>query len=61
MARLAVKAKSESVRAAAFDRLFKVAYGKELSDTGGEPVIVEQIVRWAKNDEEAMPDPAYQR
>jgi hypothetical protein len=61
MARLAVKAKSESVRAAAFDRLFKVAYGKELSDTGGEPVIVEQIVRWAKNDEEATPDPAYQR
>jgi hypothetical protein len=57
MARLALEAESESVRAAAFDRLFRVAYGKELSDDGGNEPLV-QIVRWARNDEEATPDPA---
>jgi len=57
MARLSLKAKSESVRAAAFDRLFRVAYGKELSENGeNEPFM--EIVRWAKTDEEATYDPA---
>jgi len=55
MARLALNANSESVRAAAFDRLFKVACGKELSDKD-EPVV--EIVRWAETEEEATPDPA---
>lgn len=59
MARLALEAESESVRASAFDRLFRVAYGKELSETD-EPRTVVQIVRWANCDEEAIPDPAYQ-
>jgi hypothetical protein len=58
MARLAIEAESESVRTSAFARLFKVAYGKELSDTN-EPQKVVQIVRWAQTDEEATPDPMY--
>lgn len=58
MGRLALKAKSESVRATAFNRLFKVAYGKELAEeAANEPVV--QVLRWANCDEEATPDPAY--
>ena len=60
MARLALEAKSENVRATAFYRLFKVAYGKELApEVANEPVV--QIVRWAQTDEEATPDPAFRR
>lgn len=59
MARLALEAESESVRASAFDRLFKVAYGKDLRHVDPEVEPVVQIVRWANSDEEATPDPAY--
>ena len=60
MARLALKATSESVRTRAFDRLFKVAYGKELEGAIGPQEVIRQIPRWAATDEEATLDPAYQ-
>lgn len=59
MARLSLEATSESVRTRAFDRLLKVAYGKEMrEEINSEPREVVEIVRWAETAAEAIPDPA---
>ena len=64
MARLALEATNERTRAYCFDRVFRIAYGKELDRLLAEPAehhpfqgFRDNIV-WATDAKDAIPDPA---
>ena len=61
MARLVDEAKSETVRTTAFDRLFKVGFGRELRDIvvdDDEMQPQKDVVVWPSDPSRAIPDPA---
>jgi hypothetical protein len=65
LGRLALKAENERVRTAAFDRLFRIAYGSKVKaaipdDSGGKGYGSEEPepIEWATDPADAIPDPA---
>jgi len=54
LARLASGAESETVRLAAIKELLARAFGAAAEDVSS----MEKVIRWARNTEEATPDPS---